>query len=492
MLKNTLCVVVLFLTLLTNAAAQGSSEKKEISAEEALFSPILVKPEGSVNCFDYYTFGSVQVDVSPVLSKVTPDTSLVFKGKLKNSNPYPIVDGQVYVKIFKKEQKDESSLRLNGYPIVDFFLVKDAVTLGAKAEQDMNFTWKVPSGAEGEYQAAFYFTSAHRYNLLGLSFSDDVTGNKSDFSVHSTSSSLKTPVVFDKNNIKLNKTEYHPTTFIPHFEKDENITAYLVVKNTESIEKTIQISYITSKWDGLLSTNEFKRDIVSVTLKPKEIKNIAYVVPNVPASVTFLQAGLKDGDAQSLLHIRFARKGYEEIRINFPSITKYPISQNEESTIFSCVHATDAPLVKGGKLTLTLRDAKDAVVHTYVYNDSITGAMMGVKDAFLPKSTLSTFSLNAKLEKDGVVLEDVTMKYDCALLNKDLCEAQGVQGRSSSPVSMVNTIGVLLAAMGIVGVSYFIKARNNKNVSTESENDVVDNKEGAEAALSKVEINSEK
>ena len=37
------------------------------------------------------------------------------------------------------------------------------------------FTWQVPAFAEtGDYQVATYFLSDKKFNLLGLSFTDDV------------------------------------------------------------------------------------------------------------------------------------------------------------------------------------------------------------------------------------------------------------------------------------------------------------------------------
>ncbi len=454
-----------FLLLTGTAHATTTTEyNPDTSPEALLFAPKKDLP-GTVTCFDYYHFGSVQVDVSPTITEDIPaGKPITFKGKIINNNPYPVVDGQVYVKIFKKDTVSNSLLTANGYPIVDFFLVKDSISLAGNKEQDISFDWNVPSGAGGEYQAAFYFTSAHRYNLLGLSFTDDVTGNKANFSVKGTKGALL-PVAFDKNTILLNKTAYHPATFLQHFTKDAPVTVYATLKNSENIAKDVEVTWITSKWDGILASHEQKRETIKVTLQPKESKKISYTAPVVTSSVTFLQGEVKDGDAKSILHIRFVRDGYEEVRTNFPGIMKYPLVEGESSTVFSCVHSTNAPIVDNNTLTLTLTDESGEVLHTYTYTGSITGDMMGVKDSFIPKKSLATFSLTAKLEHGGIVVDQVTMKYDCNMIDKSQCPSKEptpvVPQNNTLPNNTIiySALISILVLGGVAGGIYIIRRK---------------------------------
>jgi len=468
-LKSAFAFISLFVFTLFVPVAFGAPETTETDVPGDWYLPQKASSiEGSVNCFDYYTFGSVQVDASPVMvSDIVPGKTITFKGKIKNANPYPIVDGQVHVKIFKREQTSESALMQNGYPIIDFFLAKDAVFLAAQADQDIMFDWSVPSTAEGEYQAAFYFTSAYRYNLLGLSFTDDITGNKSNFSVIDDQDSAG-PVVFDKNSILLNEKEFHPTTFLPRFSRDEKITAYASIINPEAVEKTVQVTWVTSRWDGILASYEQKKETVSIQIKPGETRKFSYEVPKLETAVTFIQAIVQDGDAKSILHIRFLRDGYEEVRINFPSILKYPLVQGEENTIFSCVHSTSSPVVPGNTLTLTLKDEQGEVLHEYVYNGSVTGEMMGVKDSFLPNASLTNFSLTARLEQGATLLEEVTLQYDCNQIDPALCAKDETVGESASTsFSMTRflaiTVFTLAVVMAII-VLLVLKKNRMKNV----------------------------
>ena len=74
-----------------------------------------------VNCFDFYKFGSVVVNVDPIVRTIQPGGVVQFKGQIINNNAYPIVDGSVYVKIFREESQN----RVNALPLVDQFVAKE-------------------------------------------------------------------------------------------------------------------------------------------------------------------------------------------------------------------------------------------------------------------------------------------------------------------------------------------------------------------------------
>lgn len=422
---------------------------------------------GAVSCFDYYTFGSVHVDVTPTLAQTVPGTPLTFTGTVKNENPYPIVDGQVYVKIFKHDDSSEALVKENGYPLVAFFLAKDNLVLKANTEQSITFDWQVPEALSGgTYTAAFFFTTAHRYNLLGLSFTDDVTGNKATFEITPFESS-SAPVTWNKHAVMLNDTKFRFAAPPPHFTKDESVTAQLELVNPSSETRDVEVTIVTSKWDGILDAHEIGRESKKYTLKPKETLEIPYTPTIADTSVTFLQAIVKDRDAESILHIRYVRDGNEEARINFPSILKYPFKAGETNMVFSCVHSTNLPIVQDNVLTLTLKDKNNTVIHTYTYTGDITGSMMGLKDTFTPDKDISTFSLTASLSHNGTVIDEVTQKYDCNEINPALCIpdtiAEVIAEKTGTSTPLSTTLYIIIFALVIlVALGTFVMIRRKK------------------------------
>ncbi|TSD00278.1 MAG: hypothetical protein Athens071425_632, partial [Parcubacteria group bacterium Athens0714_25] len=201
-------IVFLIVGFLVSTNIQAQESSNELSSPE-IPTPTISEPvqlEGSVDCFDYYKFGSVQVDVEGTLNSTVSGVPITFVGKIKNNNSYPVVGGAVYVKVFKK-QDNEDSTQSNGNLLVDQFFAKENISLNASASQDIIFQWQVPNYAQsGDYQVAMFFTSAKKFNLLGLSFTDDVVGNTADFSVNGE---MKSNVEFDKNTVDINGINYH-------------------------------------------------------------------------------------------------------------------------------------------------------------------------------------------------------------------------------------------------------------------------------------------
>lgn len=419
----------------------------------------LTLPEGATSCFEYYRFGSVQVDVSPTLKQTVPGVPMTFKGKIKNANKYPVVDGQVYAKIFYAGKNSDAFTHRDGYPLVDFILVRDEVVINGESEQDITFDWQVPHYAQGgEYNVAMFFTSAKRYSLLGLTFTDDVVGNQTTFSV--TSDSTTSPVTFNKTNVRLNSTEFDFASPPPFFTKDEQVTAFATLINSGDTERTVSVTWVTSVWDGILKENERKREAVSVQLKPHESKEISYIPPILDATVTYLVAELADRDTKSILSIRFVRNGIEETALTLPTIIKYPITAGEENTLFSCANSTNFPIVQDTTITLTLTDTEGNAIESYTYSGGITGDMMGVKKSFIPSTSYTDFNLNAVMERRGEVIENVTMEYRCADIDPSLCPV--VQELPEIPVPqpkfmlyvMTATIIILIGIGGILVMNH--------------------------------------
>ncbi len=399
-------------------------------------------PEGTVDCFDYYHFGSVQVDLPTTLTQTVPGATIGFPGEIKNANPYPIVNGQVYVKIFR-QQAGENFDQENGFDLVDQFSLDETFNIPANGSKKTSFLWKVPDNTPaGDYIATFFFQTAKRYNLLGLSFTDDVVGNQVYFSV--VSDRKISVVTFDKSTVTLNKQPHRFAAFPLHFSKDEPVSVVVKLVNPKNESVTVPIVWKLYNWDGLREENLKDTKTESVQMKPKEVKEISYSALPIGTIVSYLVVETNDGPSKSILNIRFVRDGIEETRINFPSIMSYPLEKNKENTLFSCVHAVSDGVVKDNTLTLTLNDEKGRLIHSYEYAGNITSAMMGVKDLFTPKKNYTTFSLTATLKHKGEVVEEVKEVYDCRDINPDICPKK------------TNTGAIVLGSLILLSIIYVL------------------------------------
>ncbi len=160
---------------------------------------------------------------------------------------------------------------------------------------------------------------------------------------------------------------------------------------------------------------------MTVTLAPGETKEVTYTPPVLQSAVTFVSSELSYKDTTSLLHVRYVRDGVDEVRMNFPGVSTYPLKKGEPVDIFSCVHSTNIPLVKDGVLTLTLLDEKGDTLHSYTYSGNITSPMMGVKEAFTPASDTENFTLTATLKLAGKTIDSMSLSYSCKDIDPSLC-----------------------------------------------------------------------
>ena len=104
--------------------------------------PAIQMPTNTVSCFDYYTFGSVQANLTAPVTSAVSGTAITFSGTIKNNNPYPIVDGSLYVKVFKSRGSQNDG---NGPDVVDQFVAMGDITIPANGSIPASYAWNVPS-----------------------------------------------------------------------------------------------------------------------------------------------------------------------------------------------------------------------------------------------------------------------------------------------------------------------------------------------------------
>lgn len=414
--------------------------------------PPTAAPTNTVSCFDYYTFGSVQANLTAPVTSAVSGTAITFSGTIVNNNPYPIVDGSLYVKIFKSRGSKNDG---NGPDVVDQFVAMGDITIPAKGSIPASFAWNVPSYAQsGDYQLATFFTTSRKFNLLGLSFTDDVVGNTVPFRV---SGEQKTGVMFSKSGVTVNGSNYFFAAFPPRVSATDPAKVTATIKNTTNQSQQATVSWTVYQWDALLRKNAVQEESHTVTVPAGG---------SVPASVTvtdtnypvYLAVGtLTWKDTKSIVGIRFVRDGVDRTRINFPAVTTFPLVKGQETTLFSCLHNSgSSAVVPNGRLELSILDTAGNVIRDYVYTGAVTGAMMGVADTFIPARSYDAFRLEARLYDGDNFIDEAVLDYDCNDIDPSTCTGGGglpttqlfnlssLLGGSSGSITVIIAIIVLL------------------------------------------------
>jgi len=405
--------------------------------------------KGNTSCFDHYDFGSVQVQLTTDVSGTVAGAPITVQGVIKNANQYPIVDGTVYIRIFKLA--DGSQKNVNGPAVVDQFIAAQQVNLVANGTQNFSFNWNVPVWAKnGKYQVASFFVSNLKYNLLGLTFTDDIVGNTTEFTV---SNGVTTGVYFDKSAVQVNGELYHFAAFPPRLSKDEPVTITAQIINDTNQVATVPVSFKSYYWDAMRGENKLaeERDVVSVPANSS--LPITYTVTNTDFPVYYSEIVLVHRDAKSILNPRFVREGISRARINFPAIKTYPLVANKSAEVFTCLHSTSDENVINGRLELEVFDVNNQSIHSFEYEGIITSDMMGLIDTFVPEQSHETFSVQARLYQDGILLEEDLIVYNCNQLGG--CKGIEVGMKKTMSGFFNNPLNGLIAVM-VIGILLLI------------------------------------
>ena len=416
--------------------------------------PLLAQTNNIVNCFDYYRFGSISADLQAGITQTVSGVPVTFKGDIVNNNNYPVVDGTLYAKIFRVPGGGKD---VNGPYVVDQFVVKDDIDLPANGKMPVTYTWKVPSYAiSGEYKIATFFITSNKFNLLGLSFTNDIIGNSYSFKVNAEQN---VNVELDKNTVTVNKGEYHFAAFPPRISKDEPGIVKANIINTTKADQVSTITYNLYSWDAQNEANLINSKSEVVSVKAGKTQEISYTVTDTKHSVYLLEITSTYRDTKSILNIRFVRQGINEPRINFPSVTSYPLKAGESNTLFSCFHNTADETVKDGKLVMSVKDDKGNIIHTATYAGDITGAMMGTKSDFIPKKDNNNFWILAELYSGGNLVDSIEVNYSCETLDPDGCqkEDEASIGSIINPLEWLSKNWIVVAS-GIILIVIFLVA----------------------------------
>ena len=429
-----------------------------------VFLPVLALAQNTVSnsnttsCFDYYKFGSVQATVESATNNTNAGSKINFTGTIKNANSYPIVNGTVVVKIFRK-QNNSANMQKNGSDVVDQFIAKDNVSIDANTNQKFDFSWNVPAYAKsGDYQVVTFFTSGKEFNLLGLTFTDDIVGNTFDFKVNGQQKNI---VEFDKNSAKINGIPYMFAAFPPIIDATKTgvLTANLL--NETDQNQTVNVTWKTYWWDAERSENLLDTKTDSVDLSKGQTKNLSYTITDNTHSVYLVVVEVDYKDTKSILGARFTRSGIDIPRINFPAVTSFPLAAGSQTTLFSCLHSTSNNDVQSGSLSLKLEDPNGNIIHQYDYTGSITSAMMGVKDDFTPTKNYDKFSLVAELSQNGKVVDSAKMDYDCKNIDPSKCFTGFTATKTDFSTLIIFAVLIILAII----LFFIFEQRKHKTIT---------------------------
>ncbi|MEI7513363.1 MAG: hypothetical protein WCJ74_01945 [bacterium] len=462
-----------FLLVQPNMTQKSLSNSSSSASNIATTSPDTInsadiKQGQSASCFDYYTFGSVDVNLTSNFSSYQPGDPMMIVGKIKNKNRYPVVGLDVKARLVKNiPQPDKMRSEIM---ILDEFNVASNITIDAGGEFKVSYSHILPLNAPaGEYQVLFYAVEQDRFNLAGLSFTNDIVASRIDFNVlgknpdHAYLDQTKIMVGDQPHNVMAFMTQHAPDTQIP-------ITIPLV--NPTSANVQMKVTYNLYSWDSANSENKINTKTEKIDVPAKSEKKLTYTLEKVTLpvyylSITALPANeTKDTSIfqeKTISNIRLVVNGKSQPRLNFVGIDSYPLKQGLEATLVTCFHNTSNIVdTNVTKIETILYDQNNKELSRIQYEGKTLPEISGLINKFTPSNDIPSFTIISKMyDAQGKIIDSVEKKYSCEDINSTFCS-------TTKPIpTILFGLVALISIIIVIGLSilqYKRKTINNLKI----------------------------
>jgi hypothetical protein len=417
------------------------------------------------SCFDYYTFGSIGVNMQTDTSKYEAGSPVLIRGQITNNNRYPLTNLTIRARLVR-DIPNPVYMR-SEIITVDDFNIAENITLNASGTLDINHSHLLPLNApQGEYKLFFYAYNNDRFNQAGLSFTNDIVASRISFNV---TGGNPQQIYLDQTNITLNDQIHNVMAFMTKHEKDKTVNISIPLVNPSNQPEVMNITYTLYKWDGLRKENIVDTKTETINVPAKSKTQLTYTTNKTDTSVYFLnitadnQNQKRDKSVYNIKtesNIRFIVNGYDFARINSFGVDTYPIKAGQEVTLFTCYHnGSNQETMNPVNISTILYNEKGKVITQTEYDGKIDGAISAIIKKFTIKKDLVNFKIVTTIKDNtGNVIDTIESDYNCKDIDSTLCPA---------PVNytwMWFALGGLLMLIGIVFSVRKIRGKKINNI----------------------------
>lgn len=409
-------------------------------------------PEGLVSCFDHYTYGSIPASLTGTTETVAAGTDLTLSGTIVNNNDYPVAGVKIYAKIFDASNTEKNA---QGPDVLDDFLVIDfasfgenypidGFTLGAGETRSFVFSYPLASSLpDGDYRVGLYTIAENRYNMAGLSFTDDVIGGSYPFTLVGGGTGAPR---FDKESFTVNGESHRfaafPTSVLPN---TKEITIEGQIENPTDGVVTGTLIWTLYPWDARNGAAiETKAEPVAVPANGT--LPVSYVITNESEPVYQVVGRFDTVRGSSVVGLRIVREGIDEPRINFAGIDV----TDSGHVLFACLHNTgESEVMEGAEVTVEVL-TKGVFTRTLAektYQGPVTGDIVALASPVSLLLAEPTLIVRTTLTRGGTPVDMIETEYACS------------EFKGCGPISLEQLlVGLLvLIALGVPALLLFRK-----------------------------------
>jgi hypothetical protein len=435
--------------------AQEEITNKQDLVQQSQLDPSGVKNGELANCFDTYRFGTGSIDITAGTEEdiYKPYDAVEITGEIVNNNPYPIIDLTVRAKILRSHPNPVEQRAL--YTTVDDVIVLDNFILQSNQKIPLQYLYFVPGDAPtGDYIIQYYVYNQDRFNLNGLSFTEDIIANQAEFRVEGKDEH----VYLDKTNITVGGKIHDTRAFITEHDLGKDIVVTIPLINPTPDEKRMEISYKLYSWDGILLDNLLEESIREINIAPNTKLEQEYIVRVKDHPVYYLEINSQLFDNQgnstkqekTMAHIRFAIPYNNSPRINWVGVNKNPFAE-DQIELMTCIHNTSRSFYKQNiKVESIARDEKGRELTRIAYDGTVASNISGIKNKLNTNKKFNLVSIETNIyNSSNELIDNIITKYDCNEISPELCFVESNNILDRRNIIIILTL-ILLSISGVI------------------------------------------
>lgn len=415
-------------------------------------------------CTDYYTFGSVDINLSSDTKNYQAGDPVLIRGKIKNNNPYPMIGLDIKGRLVKDIPEPEYFR--SEIITLDDLSIAENITIPANGEYEISYSLPLPFNApSGEYQMFFYAVEQDRFNMTGLSFTNDIVGSYISFTVEGNNPDH---VYLDQTKILVGEQEHNVMAFMTQHPKDAIIPITIPLYNPHDTPMSMRVTYDLYSWDSANPKNKVETRSEQIIVPPKSESILKYVVQETNDPVYYLTITATPASSEkdpavysekTISNIRLIVQDISKPRLNFVTTNTYPIKKDQETVLATCFHNTSTYQDgTSSKIVTVLKDSRGKEVTRTVFEGMLSSDINAIVSKFKPKKDIFDYTIESTIyDSKGEVIDKVEKKYSCNDINPSSCP------QKNNLLTTVFSISVLLL---ILGVLVFIKIKR-KSINIE-------------------------
>jgi len=443
--------LILMLSIVGNAQSVHAQTDDTVAVELAA-----AEMSTALECFDYYSPSNITTNFIASTLSAAPNEIVTFSGVITNVHPYPLVDVNLHVKVFKRDEV--ATIAGFGDTLVEQIVAVERTVVPADGSKSVSYDWIVPTNAEGgAYYAVFFVTAAgNDFPVMGYTPADDMIFGQVDFTVVNDDA---VPVVsFDRTTLAVNDVPYvvaNPEKVSPQ----DSVTITIDVVNPTETVKLVPTqwnvyTYRTIGDDPILSSQT-----ELIELAAGERKTLTYTLESAVDGQAYVTLLTQDDAAKEFVNLTIGRTGsaFPALEIPFAGLSVFPLQAQSPVTLFACINPlTSFPPDAVLEVVLRLTDIDGNLIHEYYTKEAASTVFQttGFGETFTPTTDYRGVRLDVAVAYQGIAVLQSSMTYDCSI-DESICEV-GSTVTAEAPVTngfptiLVITFLFIFVQLGVV------------------------------------------